>query len=561
MNGLGGINPGLLGGGMAFDDVEALQVPGLGDGIPSTAGLPLEDHSPLYLTDEFRIYFMKVLPCSKRYVHDWTTCPFAHTGEKARRRDPRLHNYTGIACPDMKKNGNCIRGDRCPYAHNVFEYWLHPTRYRTQLCNDGRNCARRVCFFAHTLEEVRLPKQKPYVSPEAVAAASLEALAEACNDGGVGGAAGLGESLAPAGAGALYKSFSCPANPPQYGPTAVMQQLGLQAQLNTMGLAKLDENESYFVPASMPAASHAPQGAMPSSMGMQGGRAPTMPGTAPSTREEEDDGEILNSLAALKAAMQRSRLPQDAVVNLLAELLTDRPQDTSSAAMRSHAMQQGPAASGSKDDLAIPSMQQQRGGYMAPPQPSLGSSPPDQELLAAMPKPSGGLWHTASVPTGRIDRRSAAAVAATAGQEWRARQAAAASSAPSSSSLPGSAQDVAGGGALEDFVSRAFTGAGSAVNPALQRAALEELLHQSAATQSSAAANGQASQQAKLAKAKSLNTWLNKLKQQGGREAAAAAVVANGMQQPQQQAASGAMAAAQHGMQNMALSEGYPAQQ
>ena len=25
--------------------------------------------------------------------------------------------------------GSCIRGERCPYAHNVFEYWLHPTRW------------------------------------------------------------------------------------------------------------------------------------------------------------------------------------------------------------------------------------------------------------------------------------------------------------------------------------------------------------------------------------------------------------------------------------------------
>jgi len=44
------------------------------------------------------------------------------------RRDPRTHNYTGIACPDMKKQSSCIRGEKCPYAHNVFEYWLHPTR-------------------------------------------------------------------------------------------------------------------------------------------------------------------------------------------------------------------------------------------------------------------------------------------------------------------------------------------------------------------------------------------------------------------------------------------------
>lgn len=138
----------------------------------------------------------QVLPCSKRFCHDWTVCPFAHPGEKARRRDPRLFTYTGIACPDMKKvrasfdfavpccvywmsvfrfglqelvagsvrtmqrgiilfalcavyaevgsepgdlalqDQTCLRGDACPYAHNVFEYWLHPTRCRpcSRLC-------------------------------------------------------------------------------------------------------------------------------------------------------------------------------------------------------------------------------------------------------------------------------------------------------------------------------------------------------------------------------------------------------------------------------------------
>jgi len=116
-----------------------------------------ESESPLYHTDPFRMYCFKVLPCSKRYCHDWTFCPFAHPGEKAKRRDPRVYNYNGIACPEMKKNMVCPRGDTCPYAHNVFEYWLHPSRYRTQLCNDGANCKRKVCFFAHTLEELRVP--------------------------------------------------------------------------------------------------------------------------------------------------------------------------------------------------------------------------------------------------------------------------------------------------------------------------------------------------------------------------------------------------------------------
>ena len=28
----------------------------------------------------------------------------------------------------LLQEGSCIRGESCPYAHNVFEYWLHPTR-------------------------------------------------------------------------------------------------------------------------------------------------------------------------------------------------------------------------------------------------------------------------------------------------------------------------------------------------------------------------------------------------------------------------------------------------
>ena len=131
------------------------------------------NHGSVFETDEFKMWCMKIIPCTKRFVHDWTVCPFAHTGEKAVRRDPRKYTYTGIACPDMKGSGECIRGDACPYAHNVFEYWLHPTRYRTQLCKDGPKCRRSICFFAHELDELRIPESKPYVSPEQLAAASL----------------------------------------------------------------------------------------------------------------------------------------------------------------------------------------------------------------------------------------------------------------------------------------------------------------------------------------------------------------------------------------------------
>lgn len=111
----------------------------------------------LYNSDEFRMFYFKVLACSKHYCHDWTDCPFAHPGEKARRRDPRVFRYVGIECPQVKEGGKCPRGDMCPFAHNVFECWLHPTRYRTQLCSEPASCKRKVCFFAHTVDELRDP--------------------------------------------------------------------------------------------------------------------------------------------------------------------------------------------------------------------------------------------------------------------------------------------------------------------------------------------------------------------------------------------------------------------
>ncbi|KAF8388899.1 hypothetical protein HHK36_025580 [Tetracentron sinense] len=111
-----------------------------------------------YSCDEFRMYEFKVRRCVLVRSHDWTECPYAHSGEKARRRDPRKFHYSGIACPDFRK-GNCKRGDSCEFAHGVFECWLHPARYRTQPCKDRSACRRRVCFFAHTPEQLRVLPQ------------------------------------------------------------------------------------------------------------------------------------------------------------------------------------------------------------------------------------------------------------------------------------------------------------------------------------------------------------------------------------------------------------------
>jgi len=135
----------------------------LNDGFVSSASekkeYPVDPSLPdiknsIYSTDEFRMYSFKVRPCSRAYSHDWTECPFVHPGENARRRDPRKYHYSCVPCPDFRK-GACRRGDMCEYAHGVFECWLHPAQYRTRLCKDGTSCSRRVCFFAHTAEELR----------------------------------------------------------------------------------------------------------------------------------------------------------------------------------------------------------------------------------------------------------------------------------------------------------------------------------------------------------------------------------------------------------------------
>lgn len=123
-----------------------------------------------YSCDEFRMYEFKVRRCPRGRSHDWTECPYAHPDEKARRRDPRKFHYSGTACPDFRK-GSCKRGDACEFAHGVFECWLHPARYRTQPCKDGVNCRRRVCFFAHTPEQLRiLPQTQQQQSPRTPAA-------------------------------------------------------------------------------------------------------------------------------------------------------------------------------------------------------------------------------------------------------------------------------------------------------------------------------------------------------------------------------------------------------
>ncbi|KAL6181359.1 hypothetical protein ACLB2K_048014 [Fragaria x ananassa] len=114
-----------------------------------------DDDDDPYTSDQFRMFEFKVRRCTRSRSHDWTDCPFAHPGEKARRRDPRRYHYSGTVCADYRRGG-CSRGDSCEFAHGVFECWLHPARYRTEACKDGKHCKRKVCFFAHTPRQLRI---------------------------------------------------------------------------------------------------------------------------------------------------------------------------------------------------------------------------------------------------------------------------------------------------------------------------------------------------------------------------------------------------------------------
>ncbi|KAI8106672.1 hypothetical protein M9434_001326 [Picochlorum sp. BPE23] len=114
-----------------------------------------------YLSDDFRMYRYKVELCPHldSCLHDSAACPYLHPGEKARRRHPREYTYRAVPCPHFRK-GNCKLGDMCPLSHGVFEAWLHPSKYRTQLCTEGKACQRDLCFFAHSLDELRDPSEE-----------------------------------------------------------------------------------------------------------------------------------------------------------------------------------------------------------------------------------------------------------------------------------------------------------------------------------------------------------------------------------------------------------------
>ncbi|PUZ66388.1 hypothetical protein GQ55_3G303700 [Panicum hallii var. hallii] len=115
----------------------------------------------------FWLYVYKVQRCPEMSSHDWKACPYAHIGERARRRDPRRFPYLAAPCAEylasrrqhlLARTGaapSCARGLWCRQAHGSFELWLHPARFRTRMCERGVGCPRPICFFAHFPAELR----------------------------------------------------------------------------------------------------------------------------------------------------------------------------------------------------------------------------------------------------------------------------------------------------------------------------------------------------------------------------------------------------------------------
>ncbi|XP_057978663.1 zinc finger CCCH domain-containing protein 30-like [Malania oleifera] len=208
----------------------------------------------IYSTDEFRMFSFKVRPCSRAYSHDWTECPFVHPGENARRRDPRKYHYSCVPCPDFRK-GACRRGDLCEYAHGVFECWLHPAQYRTRLCKDGTSCMRRVCFFAHTTEELRplyVSTGSGVPSPRAsVSAASAMDMAAAMNllpgspsSVSVLSPSPFAQSMSPSANGVSHCSVAWPQPnvPALHLPGSNLQSSRLRSSLNARDIPPEDFN-------------------------------------------------------------------------------------------------------------------------------------------------------------------------------------------------------------------------------------------------------------------------------------------------------------------------------
>ncbi|CAD7699850.1 unnamed protein product [Ostreobium quekettii] len=76
-------------------------------------------------------------------------------------RNSCVAHVTSLTCEHKRFDDRVSSPDCHPTVVSLLQV-PHPT----QICNDGAKCNRSVCFFAHSLEELRVPPHKPGFPPE-----------------------------------------------------------------------------------------------------------------------------------------------------------------------------------------------------------------------------------------------------------------------------------------------------------------------------------------------------------------------------------------------------------
>ncbi|KAJ4949930.1 hypothetical protein NE237_005599 [Protea cynaroides] len=107
---------------------------------------------PIFILEQFNggLFFFKTTVAEDALLQEFFPCNNGDGNEDS--GDP----YSSDEFRMYEFESGCRRRDACEFAYGVFECWLHPASYRTQVCKDGKNCKRKVCFFAHTPHQLRV---------------------------------------------------------------------------------------------------------------------------------------------------------------------------------------------------------------------------------------------------------------------------------------------------------------------------------------------------------------------------------------------------------------------
>ncbi|GAA0139266.1 hypothetical protein LIER_00848 [Lithospermum erythrorhizon] len=116
-----------------------------------------------YRNDNYMMNEFKIKECAEiiqeLFPHAASTCPLVHKGQ-TRRRDPITYKYFPKLCPNI---GDC--DDYCDYAHNIYEYCLHPKIFSRSRCIYGLKCKTYPCLFAHNPAKLLALMKPPLPRP------------------------------------------------------------------------------------------------------------------------------------------------------------------------------------------------------------------------------------------------------------------------------------------------------------------------------------------------------------------------------------------------------------